>query len=177
VDATDERRVEWRMMRYGVGTPRCSLKEGTVETETNRRHPGEAGAAQDWWTRTKEAFPLIVGAVALGGLAFFVAYLVRHLSLNDTEWNRAIYLFGSVEAVAFAAAGYLFGKEVHRQRAENAEDEAKKLGHKAGIIKGEILAKKEARIKTLAAREAGAPLETDLDELADLAERLFPSRS
>jgi hypothetical protein len=30
-----------------------------------------------------------------------------------------------VEAVAFAAAGYFFGKEVNRERAEKAEDKAK----------------------------------------------------
>jgi hypothetical protein len=33
-------------------------------------------------------------------------------------------VFSSIEAVAFAAAGLLFGSKVNRQRAENAEERA-----------------------------------------------------
>ena len=33
-------------------------------------------------------------------------------------------LYGAVEALAFTAAGFLFGKEVHREQAQNAEKRA-----------------------------------------------------
>jgi hypothetical protein len=42
----------------------------------------------------------------------------------ELEWNRSAYLFAGVEAIAYAAAGFLFGREVHRQRAEQAEQRA-----------------------------------------------------
>ena len=35
-----------------------------------------------------------------------------------------------MEAIAFAAAGYFFGREVNRQRAERAEEEAVQAGQK-----------------------------------------------
>jgi hypothetical protein len=43
---------------------------------------------------------------------------------DERHWTRATYLFGSVEAIAFAAAGFLFGREVHRQQAAKAEQRA-----------------------------------------------------
>jgi len=45
---------------------------------------------------------------------------------SDTQWTRLAYVFGSVEAIAFAAAGALFGVTVQRDRVEKAEQKADK---------------------------------------------------
>lgn len=66
----------------------------------------------------------ILGVVILVAFAIFIVYLVRNLNLQETQWTRAIFLFGGVEAVAFAAAGYFFGTQVQRGRVEAAQSEA-----------------------------------------------------
>lgn len=65
-----------------------------------------------------------VGLVAILVFGYFIVYLLRHLAYDELSWSRTVYIFGSVEAVAFTAFGYFFGKEVHRERAENAEKQA-----------------------------------------------------
>src|SRR3954466_8972780 len=57
--------------------------------------------------------------VAFAGLSL---YLIR--AAGNTEeigWTRMLYIYGGLEAIVFAAAGYIFGREVHRERAEAAE--------------------------------------------------------
>jgi hypothetical protein len=55
----------------------------------------------------------------------FGYYLVDNAdTTNQTEWDRWVYVFGAAEAIAFTAVGWVFGKEVNRQRAESAEDRA-----------------------------------------------------
>lgn len=90
-----------------------------------------------------------VGFAALVTIAFavFATYLVLNADTKDqVEWQRWVYLFGAVEAIAFAAVGWVFGKEVNRERAEKAEDSAKtarkdakdtaqKASHLAGMVK------------------------------------------
>jgi hypothetical protein len=79
--------------------------------------------------------------------AVLATYMVLHADTKDqTEWQHWVYIFGSVEAIAFAAVGWIFGKEVNRERAEKAEDAAKtaqkdaeetaqKGAHLAGMVK------------------------------------------
>lgn len=65
--------------------------------------------------------------VAAAILIFFgilLLYLLRQIGLPQEQWERTVYLLNGVEAIAFAATGYLFGKEVNRQRAEKAEQRA-----------------------------------------------------
>jgi hypothetical protein len=45
---------------------------------------------------------------------------------SELRWTRAAWLFASVEAIAFGAAGALFGSSIQRARAENAEAEARR---------------------------------------------------
>lgn len=79
----------------------------------------------------KGAAAPIVGVVALVVFVVFVFYLMGRVSDTEQQWSRLVYLFGGVEAVAFAAAGYFFGKEVNRERADKAEDKAKNAEDKA----------------------------------------------
>lgn len=74
----------------------------------------------------KELLATIFAAIALLGFGILIVYLFGQIfgDIDDVKWTRSMYLFGAVEAVAFAAAGYFFGREVNRTRAENAENRA-----------------------------------------------------
>lgn len=63
-----------------------------------------------------------VTVLAFGGFAWF---LVTERRAEEVEWARMTWVFASVEAVAFAAAGVLFGASIQRQRAETAEEAAR----------------------------------------------------
>jgi hypothetical protein len=54
----------------------------------------------------------------------FAGFLLSQSATTDVEWARLAWVFTSIEAVAFAGAGLLFGTAVNRQRAEKAEQRA-----------------------------------------------------
>jgi hypothetical protein len=67
-------------------------------------------------------FAVIVTLVFLGAGGYLVAAADTTM---PQEWERLVYVFGAIEAIAFAAIGWVFGREVNRQRAESAEQRAK----------------------------------------------------
>jgi hypothetical protein len=78
-------------------------------------------------TRT---FWVAVAVLALW-TGFTVYMITRAGSDGEVLWTRLAWLFSSVEAVAFAAAGALFGSSVQRDRAEAAERRADKNADRA----------------------------------------------
>lgn len=117
-------------------------------------------------------------AVALVALFIYliaVIYLALNRAEAEPQWSRMIYVFGGVEAIAFAAAGYFFGKEVNRQRADKAEEKADKA---EGQARGDSEKKTEAVVNLAALRhyiDTQAPIgssanEAVLAELRSLAE-------
>lgn len=107
-----------------------------------RKKPGGSpDPPQEKPSRLKESAALAIGVVAILGFGFFTVYLLRHVADTELNWARMIYLFGGVEAIGFAAAGYFFGKEIHRERADKAEGRAN-------------VAQKEARAGEIKASEA-----------------------
>ena len=141
-----------------------------------------------------------VKGIAIFILFAFVAALVYLFVLapqvQEVQWERYIYLYGGVEAIAFAAAGFLFGREVNRQRAEKAEATAHEQTQKAtqaieGAAKanasGQSLTKAiiaklttpttNALYGSLGKGDAGAVqtlAQSQLQELAEFAKSLFP---
>lgn len=69
--------------------------------------------------------PFIIAFLILLGYAFFVNTLVGKVDVDDKVWIKLIDLFGSVEAIVFTAVGFLFGREVNRARALQAEQKEK----------------------------------------------------
>ena len=73
---------------------------------------------------------------ALSGVALYVAvfavlvwlgftiFMFTNTDADEVTWARQAWIFGSVEAVSFAAAGALFGTAVQRERAEKADKRA-----------------------------------------------------
>jgi hypothetical protein len=70
-----------------------------------------------------QGFAILIILVWLGVLAWLGLY---HIKEEEIHWARLTFLFNSLEAVVFAAAGALFGTQVQRARVEKAENTAKK---------------------------------------------------
>jgi hypothetical protein len=74
--------------------------------------------------------PRLSGAVlwvAIFALAVWVAFsivLLFNVGKTETEWTRIAWVFGSIQSVAFAAAGALFGTAVQQQNVSSAKQEA-----------------------------------------------------
>jgi hypothetical protein len=71
----------------------------------------------------KSVVALIVAVASLAATGVLIAFLFG--KVGDENWDAYIYLLAGVEAISFAAAGWLFGKEVHREQAETAEEARK----------------------------------------------------
>lgn len=125
------------------------------------------------------AVAVAVIAVWLG----FLIWLLVEVNASEVTWTRLLVVLGSVEAVAFAAAGALFGTTVQRQRVEDqraradvaesradANQTAAINGHKlAAAVKATRAAGADATRERLAA-ETGPKH----DPLLELANQLFP---
>src|SRR5205807_7563782 len=80
----------------------------------------------------RDALAPVVGLLVLAGFASVVVFMLSTVSASsDATWARTLQVFGSVEALAFGAAGFFFGREVHRERAVRAEEHAKVSDKKA----------------------------------------------
>lgn len=119
---------------------------------------------------------LWIGAAVLGGFAVLVVYMLSLLASSETTWSRALYLFSGVEAIAFAAAGYLFGREVNRQRAESAEWRASQAEQQLQQWSQRAL-EAEAKGQSLStAARVMAEQHLELTPLAQMAQALFPEK-
>jgi hypothetical protein len=104
-------------------------------------------------------------AVTLGvlvALGVFVTFLVQNIGMEELRWGRFMYLYNGLEAIVFAAVGWLFGREVHRAQATAAETRAQQAQHRADSAIGTATA---AQVETAAvkgdltaARETGRSL-------------------
>jgi|SRR5688500_8582144 hypothetical protein len=76
--------------------------------------------------------------------ACFVAYIIfifnllNKIDAEDNIWTRYTHLFQGVEVIVFAAVGWLFGKEVHREQAKKAEDRANNAQRETVAKEGEL---------------------------------------
>jgi hypothetical protein len=112
---------------------------------------------------------------------------------NETAWARWTFLLAGVEAIAFAGAGFLFGREVNREAVKTAQNQAReanqdaqqhagRAGHAVGA--GRTLRNAiEAKARTAAGAapqadvlgdETAPDVPADMRELADLARTTFP---
>lgn len=147
----------------------------------------------------KDNLASILAFLLLIAFAIFIVYLLGLTSAQETQWTRSVYLFSGAEAIAFAAAGFFFGSEIQRKRAERAEEKAGEAEQAASeaekeaikeVTKGRTLneaiqSKLQERVdasKTHGSSEHYSGLGeseekislVDLREIANLANRLFP---
>lgn len=133
-------------------TTKADMNLNPVTTPTPPAEPTERpDRIKSILSLTQGLVPLLVAVIVL--LAFGTV-LKEMLTRANTEitpetWDRYTYLFRSLEALAYSAAGFLFGREVNRQRAENAEANADKSQEIAFEAQG-VAAVSEANGKALA---------------------------
>jgi len=138
---------------------------------------------------------------AVVAVCFLLAFLVLVILMftqrggSETAWSRLVYLLTGVEAVAFAGAGWVFGKEVHRAQAQHAEARASQAETDArqaskdaeterlrGVRMAQAVqtanAQPQPQQRTVRGGEqevsAGAAPASALGSVADLARRLYP---
>jgi hypothetical protein len=74
----------------------------------------------------------VVVLVAFGALAW---WMMLNSSGSAEIWQRRVYVYGSVEALVFAAAGAIFATEIKRQEVNRATEQAKKAIEEADEAK------------------------------------------
>jgi len=140
--------------------------------------------------KNQNPIALAMAALVLIAFAVVLGYMIHIASgADDKLWTRSTYLFGSIEAIAFAAAGFIFGKEVHRQQAANAERRADAADQKASAAsqKAAEATKAASSIKSLVDTKAAAKALltganpqssagiSDLQEISAFSERVLKS--
>lgn len=77
---------------------------------------------------TQGLIPLLVAVAVIWWFGTVLKEMFRQAGteITDATWSRYINLYSGLEALAYAAAGFLFGREVNRQRADRAEADAAK---------------------------------------------------
>lgn len=90
---------------------------------------------------------------------FFIVYMLIESGTKEIDWTRMLYLFSGLEAIVFAALGYVFGKDIHRIRAENAEEDAKQAKKETDKAKKES---EIAKDKAQREREKGIELSSSI---------------
>jgi hypothetical protein len=175
----------------------------TPTTPSNVTGRADAAAADDRLTTqdTKTGLAGRVTILALVAFAISVAFMFLRIDLAEPAWTRMVYLHTGVESIAFAAVGWLFGKEVHRAQAKtaeahaaDAENRAKDANRTATAATAEAATHRERGATLAAAIKASSgsqPVPDDgtkgiagasftaarshFDLLTDLANRLYPT--
>ena len=118
----------------------------------------QGGNTSNGDSRGISGVPLIAAIAILLAFGVLVGCLLSQVNhSNEIRWTRFTWLFASVEAIAFGAAGALFGSTIQRQRAENAES--------AAAANADDAAKGRALAATLQAEELTSPVVSSEPEL------------
>jgi hypothetical protein len=95
----------------------------------------------------------IIAVLFLVILFIIIFNLFRRTGATEIAWQRSVYLLTGVEAIAFAAAGYLFGRDVHRgtaqeaqTRADQAMERADQETERANAAEGQRVSAEEQRV-------------------------------
>ncbi|MFD2568756.1 hypothetical protein [Pseudotenacibaculum haliotis] len=70
--------------------------------------------------------PWIFAGIILVGYGKFIKHLLEMAGVENNVWERATYIFSSIEAIVYTAVGFIFGKEVNKSRASTAEKNEQK---------------------------------------------------
>lgn len=182
--------------RAATGTPQ------TPAAPANPPPPTPTVPARSGWLEhltsilsfTQGLIPLLVAVAVLWWFGSVLKEMLGHAraGVTDLQWERYFSLYSGIEALAYAAAGFLFGREVNRQRADRAEEDAARSQQVANEAQG-VAATSSANGRALAAAlrspgsagsfrpESGGPEEdaaasaARLAALRQMADELFPT--
>lgn len=106
-------------------------------------------------------------------VAYLGACVALFLGGFDDQWEHRMKAFETMGALAGLAAGWVFGKEVHRMEARRAHDAA--VTARAEAAKGHQLAGAIRALSRPSGPERSTPASSsDLQRLAELVDNLFP---
>ena len=125
----------------------------------------------------------IISLISLGVLGVLLALMVP--TADEVPWQRYTYLLGIVQSIAFGGAGWLWGREVHRadarqanRRADASDDTARRAIEHAATKTGQLKTLTQAitKLADKSEDELGGGQRTahqrELRYLADLAESI-----
>jgi lysylphosphatidylglycerol synthetase-like protein (DUF2156 family) len=146
----------------------------------NRNSNGKTRSSGPVWLAA------IVTLVALIAYGILLVILYQQVDSAEPAWSRKVLLLTGVEAVTFAAVGWLFGREVNRGAADaaktantQAQDNAAEAGVQRG--RGAMLAsgiRQAAADSTTAAELRGTTAaRSQLDSLVAMANEFYPPGS
>ncbi len=140
-----------------------------------------------------EGAALVVAIAILAAWLGMLGLLTYRTSATEVEWARMFAVLGSLEAVAFAAAGALFGTSIQRQRVAEARERAvvaegrASEAERTAAVKTQAAANGKALASAVKAHAQVASSREGLervsalgkqptvpDELVNLANQLFP---
>ena len=107
-----------------------------MEENKNVNTTSDNGNSKDDTTSDKTNLSNILASkkfwlsVALIGIyIIFIFILFNNVDAKEPKWSRYIFLFTGIEALVFAAVGYVFGRDISRKKEEIADqttEDAKK---------------------------------------------------
>jgi len=137
--------------------PAIGSSSGTTGDTTA---PSTASTGASWQWLFWAAVAIVVVYIFFSLLAFGRA----DENLAETDWSRSVYVLLGVEAIAFTAVGWLFGREVHRGEAQAAKQDAAQAKSDAKEQRSKV---DGAREKEAGARERAVAAEVKGRALAD----------
>ncbi len=126
---------------------------------------------------------LVIGAVILVAWGILMGYMASVAGVaGETEWARLAWVFGSLQAVAFTAAGAIFGTRVQRDRVQaaearadaNSKDAENGRAFAAAILADEPISQRDAAVVESYGPDDRRGAENVATRHASLARRLFP---
>jgi hypothetical protein len=117
-------------LRYVVGESMTAANTVQPAASGQAGDAAKAGNGSAGNTKAGAGSPKLSGPalwtaiVAVAAWIGFSVYLVTRAGASDTEWARIAWVFGSIQAIAAAAAGALFGTAVQQQNVSNAQQQA-----------------------------------------------------
>jgi hypothetical protein len=143
-------------------------------TSTQRIQPGQPAPTP---TPTPTPAPangvpwkaLFVVAVAIGVIYICFAIVTWNRAddadvANESIWSRYVLVLQGIEAIAFTAIGWLFGREVHRGEAESAKQDKVEAERRAETERGRTEQVREEKTEAVL---AGQDAESRGRELAE----------
>ncbi len=112
-----------------------------MENNSKNQKPKTKESESNFLQRSK--FKLAIGILFF--YLLFIAFLTFYIDIDEKYWGRFLFLFSGVEAIVFAAIGYVFGRDVSRNLEKNAEKKEKEANkEKEKAIKEKEKAEKKA---------------------------------
>ncbi len=157
---TDKERDEIAK-RVGI-SPRTSRVLGFLQTR-----------ATGFWKDSMGCLVTFFAFFGFAGLIGLIAVLITRNAMNSTQWEQYTYLLSGLETIAFTAIGWLFGKEVHREQAQQAELRANET-QKTAMNMTDAAAEEKTKGRILAKGIMAHANDPNMEPLVEMVHSAYP---